>query len=60
MKYQYNLAYVDDKTSNSEINKLVNSIWNERELTQEWKKFVSLLTGRVIKVLIIETYSYST
>ena len=61
MKFQNNLAYLDEKALNSELNRVVNSVWNE-ECSEQWKKFVSLLTGRVIylMVLTIEMYCCST
>ena len=49
---QPNLTYLDEKALNSEMNRHVNSIWNEEKWSQQWKKFVSLLTGRVIYLMV--------
>jgi len=58
MKFQYNVAYVNDKTLNSEISRLVNSIWNGKNVCKV-ETFVSRSTGRKVKVLFIETFCCS-
>ena len=37
------LAKAGGRTIHSEIHKLINSIWNKEELTEEWKESIILL-----------------
>jgi len=55
------LIKAGDRTIRSEIDKLINSIWNKEELSEEWKESIIVpiyRKGDKQKAVIIQAYQF--